>query len=303
MKMTGRIIRRSVCVAGGVWVASEAVEGLRVGGAGSERVLAVVLLAAVFIAVVMLVPLPLGRMLGRAVARNQRRMAEEPDWGSSDAEFFAPMRRHLVHVGLGMGLSAAVMTVAGPLGLWAGAELGAGLGLDVELGGGLKGLLSAALVVTAVETLLLLVLAVPVKRRRPGALRSLTGFLLCLAGLALAAAWLDGVAATGTRWLTLAVVAALFHLRFRLTLTLPVPGVASLILVSVNALVLWLIVWLTGLLAVDGFWPLVGTVALMWATEWPSRLASAAAEARTSAPQPPPDPFWPDHHLPQSPLY
>ncbi|MFE9137700.1 hypothetical protein [Streptomyces sp. NPDC007355] len=105
------------------------------------------------------------------------------------------------------------------------------------------------------------------------------------------------MAATGTRWPAPAVVAALFHLRFRLTL--PVPGVASLILVSVNALVLWL----TGLLAVDGFWPLLGTAALMWATEWPSRLASASAEARTSALQPPPAPFWPDHHLPRSPLY
>ncbi|MET9955074.1 hypothetical protein ABZ135_26485 [Streptomyces sp. NPDC006339] len=304
MKTAGRVLRRLVTVTGGVWVASEVVAGLRVGGAGAERAGTVVVLAAVFTAAVLLVPWPFTRTLGRAVVRNQRRMVEEPDWGSSDREFFAPMRRHFLHVGLGMVLSALVLMVVGPAGLWAGAELGARLGRDVALDGGLRTLLTAGLVVVAVDTVLLLVLAVPVKRRRPGALRALAGFVLCLAGLALAAAWLDGVAATGTRWLTLAVVAALFHLRFRLTLTLPVPGVASLILVSVNALVLWLIVWLTGLLHVDGFWPLVGTAALMWAAEWPSRLADAAAQARTAPPPPPPhDPFWPDHHLPQTPLY
>ncbi|MFF4583542.1 hypothetical protein ACFY15_35020 [Streptomyces sp. NPDC001373] len=268
-----------------------------------ERVGLVVGLAAVFTATVMLVPMPLERMLGRAMVRNQRRIAEEPDWDGSDWKFFAPLRRHFGHVGLGMVLSAVVLTVVGPAGLWAGVKLGALLGLDVELGGGLKALVTAGLVVSAVKTVLLLVLAVPVKRRRPGALRSLTGYLSCLAGLALAAVWLDGVEAPGTQWLTLAVVAALFHLRFRLTLTLPVPGVASLILVSVNALVLWLIVWLTGLLHIAGFWPLVATVALMWAVEWPSRLAEAAAESRANPPQPPHDPFWPEHHMPQAPLY
>ncbi|MFF5970068.1 hypothetical protein ACFY7C_00930 [Streptomyces sp. NPDC012769] len=303
MKTTGRVLRKLLSVTGGVWVASEVVDGLRVGGTGGERAGTVVVLAAVFTAVVMLVPWPLTRMLGRAVARNQRRMAEEPDWNSSDWEFFAPMRRHFLYVGLGMVLSAVVLTVVGPAGLWAGAELGAGLGLDVELGSGLKTLVTAGLVVAAVDTVLLLVLAVPLKRHRPGALRSLAGFLLCLTGLALAVAWLDDVEATGTRWLTLAVVAALFHMRFQLTLTLPVPGVASLILVSVNALSLWLIVWLTGLLHIDGFWPLVGTVAVMWAAEWPSRLANAAAQARANPPQPPHDPFWPDHHFPPTPLY
>ncbi|MEF9905834.1 hypothetical protein [Streptomyces sp. P9-A2] len=303
MKTTGRVIGKWGCAAVGVWVASEVVGQLRVGGTVGERVGSVVALAAVFTAVVTLVPMPLMRMLGRAVVRNQRRMGEEPDWGGSDWEFFAPLRRHAVLVGLGMVLSAVVLTVVGPAGLWAGVELGAGLGLDVEFGGGLKALVTAGLAVAAVETVLLLVLAVPVKRRRPGALRSLINCLLCLAGLALAVVWLDGVEATGTQWLTLAVVAALFHLRFSLTLTLPVPGVASLILVSVNALVLWLIVWLTGLLHVDGFWPLVGTVALMWAAEWPSRLAKAAAEARANPPQPPHDPFWPEHHIPQTPLY
>ena len=59
--------------------------------------------------------------------------------------------------------------------------------------GGLKVLVTAGLVVAAVQMMLLLVLAVPVKRHRPGALRSLSGFLLCWAGLALAAAWLGGV--------------------------------------------------------------------------------------------------------------
>ncbi|WMX48333.1 hypothetical protein RGF97_30960 [Streptomyces roseicoloratus] len=187
--------------------------------------------------------------------------------------------------------------------MWAGAELGAALGLDVRLDGGLKALVAAGLVVAAVETALRLVLAVPVKRRRAGALRSLSGLLLSGAGLVLAEVWLDGVRAADPRWLTLAVVAALFHLRFRLTLTLPVPGVASLVLVSANVLALWLVVWLTGLLHVDGFWPLAGTVALMWAAEWPSRLATAAAEARANPPLPPPDPFWAEQHMPRSPLY
>ncbi|MFD7976495.1 hypothetical protein [Streptomyces sp. NPDC059071] len=303
MKTTARIIGRLVCAAGGVWVASEVVGRLRIGGTAGERLGSVGVLATVFIAFVMLVPLPLTRLLGRAVTRNQRRMAEEPDWGGSDWEFFAPLRRHFVYVGLGMALAAVVLLVVGPAGLWAGTELGAALGLDVRLDGGLKAVVTAGLVVAAVETVLQLVLAVPVKRRRRGALRSLSGLLLAGAGLALAEVWLDGVQAADPRWLTLAVVAALFDVRFRFTLTLPVPGVASLVLVSLNVLALWLVVWLTGLLHVDGFWPLVGTVALMWAAEWPSRLANAAAEARANPPQPPHDPFWPDHSLPQSPLY
>jgi hypothetical protein len=303
MKTTGRVVRRVGCAAVGVWVASEVVDQLRVGGTVGERLGSVVVLAAAFTAVVIFVPMPMERMLGRAVARNHRRMAEEPDWDSSDWEVFAPLRRHFVHVALGMALAAVIPTVLGPAGLWAGVELGAKLGLNVELDGGLKVLVAAGLVVAAVETVPLLVLALPVKRRRPGALRSLTDYLLCLAGLTLAVVWLDGVEATGTQWLTLAVVAALFHQRFRLTLTLSVPGVASLIIVSVNALVLWLIVWITGLLHFDGVWPLVGTVALMWAAEWPSRLANAAARARAKPPQPSHDPFWPEHHMPQAPLY
>ncbi|MFI8962722.1 hypothetical protein ACIGO8_11430 [Streptomyces sp. NPDC053493] len=303
MKTTGRVIRRWVCVAGGVWAASEVLNQLRIGGSAGERAGAAAFVAAVFTAVVVLVPMPLQKLLGRAVARNQRRMADEPDWGSSDWEFFAPMRRHFFHVGVGMVLSLVVLTVLGPVGLWAGAELGARLGLDVELADGLRALVTVALVVAAVDTLLLLVLALPTKRGRAAALRSLLGYVLCSAGLALAVVWLDAVEVSDPRWLTLAVVGALFHLRFSLTLSLPVPGLASLVLVAVNALVLWLIAWFTGLLQVDGFWPLVGTVALMWAAEWPSRLAAAAAEARTNPPQPPHDPFWHEHHMPQSPLY
>ncbi|WP_143201205.1 phage holin family protein [Streptomyces uncialis] len=302
MKTTGRVARKWACAAIGVWVASEVVGPLQLGGTGTERAAAVVVVAVVFTAVVLLVPMPLGRMLRRAAVLNQRRMTEEPDRDTSDSKLFELMRRHFIYVGLGMALSTVVLTVAGPAALGAGVELGAELGLDAELGGGLKDLVTVGLVVAAVETVLLLVLALPVKRRRPEAMRSLAGYLLCLAGLALAALWLDGVEAAGTSWLTLAVVAALFHLRFALNLTVPVPGMASLVLVSANALVLWLIVWLTGLLHIDGFWPLVGTVALMWVAEWPSRLADAAAENRTSPP-PPPDPLWPDHHMPQSPLY
>ncbi|MGW5970136.1 hypothetical protein [Streptomyces sp. NPDC055186] len=303
MKTTGRVIRKSGCVAVGVWVASEVVGRLQVGGTVGERVGSVAVLAAVFTAVVTLVPMPLQRMLKRALVRNQQSMMEEPDRDSSEWEFFAPLRRHMALAGLGMVLSAVVLTVVGPAGLWAGVELGAALGSAVELGGGLKALVTAGLVVASVETVLGLVLAVPVKHHRPGALLSLAGYLLCGAGLALAVVWLDGVEATGTQWLSLAVVVALFQLRFLLTLTLPVPGVASLVHVSVDALALWFIVWLTGLLRVDGFWPLVGTVALMWAAEWPVRLAKAVAKARANPPQPPHDPFWPEHHIPQTPLY
>lgn len=50
---------------------------------------------------------------------------------------------------------------------------------------------------------------------------------------------------------------------------------------------LWLIVWLTGLLRIEGFWLLVGTVALMWMAEGPSHLAKTAAENRASPPPPP----------------
>ncbi|GAA0902905.1 hypothetical protein [Streptomyces thermoalcalitolerans] len=303
MKTTGRVVGELVCAAVGVWAASEVMVPLRIDGTAGERAESVALLAALFTAATMVVPLSVGWVLGRAVARNRRRMAQEPDWDASEWEFLAPLRRHFVYAGLFMALPVVILTVLGPLGVWAGVELGAGLGLDVELSGGLKVLVTTGLVVFAVQRVLLRVLAVPFKGRRSEALLSLSGFLLCWAGLALAAVWLDSVEATGPQWLALAVVAALFDLRFSLTLTLPVPGVASLILVSVNALVLWFIMWLTGLLHIDGFWPLIGTVALMWVAEWPSRLAKAAAEARANPPQPPHDPFWPEHHLPQTPLY
>ncbi|MFE0645969.1 hypothetical protein ACFW2Y_30835 [Streptomyces sp. NPDC058877] len=295
MNTTGRVIGHWACTAVGVWVASEVVLPLRVSGTGVERATAVVVIAAVLTAVVLLVPMPLSRMLGRAAERNLQRMTEEdPPWDASVWEFFAPVRRDLLYSALSMLLSTVVLVVAGPAALWAGVELSAGLGLDVGLGGGLKDLVTAGLSAAAVRTVLLLVLALPVKQRRPEALRSLAGYLSCLTGLAVAAVWLDGVEATGTPWLTLAVVAALFHLRFTPTLKLAVPGVASLILASVNALVLWLIVWLTGLLHIAGFWSLAGAVALMWAAEWPSRLA----KARTDPPLPSPDPFWPRDQMP-----
>lgn len=306
MKATGRVIVRWVCAGVGIWVAAEVVDRLRVapGAAVVERVLAVAVVAAVLTAVVILVPLPLQRLLGRAVAANQRRLAEEFDRGS-DMRFMALIGRQFGYVGLGLLLSMFVIVVVGPVGLWAGIELAAGLGLDVELGGGVKEIVAAALVVAAVERVLQLVLLVPVKGRTAAALRGLAGYLACLGGLALAVLWLDGVTAEAPYWMTLTVVVAVFELRPALALALPVPGIASLGLVSVNALVLWLITWLIGLVDITGFWPLAGTAALMWVTEWPVRLASAAAEARRNPPppQPPHDPFWPDNHMPHTPLY
>ncbi|MEU6978982.1 hypothetical protein [Streptomyces sp. NPDC046371] len=306
MKATGRVIGRWVCAGVGIWVAAEVVDRLRVAPAAAvvERMSAVAVVAAVLTAVVVLVPLPLRRLLGRVVAANQRRLAEEFDHGS-DARFMALIGRQFGYVGLGLLLSVFVTAVVGPVGLWAGIELAAGLGLDVELGGGAKEVVAAALVVAAVERVLLLVLVVPVKGRAAAALRALAGYLACLGGLALAVAWLDGVTADAPHWLTLAVVVAVFQLRPALTLTLPVPGIASLVLVCANALVLWLIAWLTGLVDITGFWPLAGAVALMWVTEWPIRLLSAVAEARRNPPTPlpPHDPFWPDSQMPHTPLY
>ncbi|MFB9434605.1 hypothetical protein [Streptomyces showdoensis] len=306
MKTTGRVIARWVCAGAGIWVAAEVVDRLRVAPdvAGLDRVVAVAVVAAVLTAAVALVPLPLQRWLGRAVAADQRRLAEEFDNGS-DARFLALIGRQFAFAGLGLLLSVFVIAVVGPVGLWAGIKGAAGLGFDVELGGGAREFVAAALVVAAVQRVLLLVLDIPVKRRTAAALRALAGYLACLGGLALAVLWLDGVTADTPQWTALTVVVAVFQLRPVLSLALPLPGVASFVLVTVNALVLGLIAWLTGLLDIAGFWPLAGTAALMWAAEWPVRLVSAVAEARRNrqSPQPPPDPFWPDSQMPHAPLY
>lgn len=306
MKTTGRVIGRWVCAGVGVWVAAEVVDRLRVApdAADVDRAMAMAVVAAVLTAVAVLVPMPLRRRLGRAVEADQRRLAKAVDNGS-DMRFMAWMGRQFAFVGLDLLLSVFVIAVVGPVGLWAGIKVASGLGLDVELGGGAREFVAAALVVAAVQRVLLLVLVVPVKRRTVAALCTLAGYLACLGGLALAVLWLDDVTADAPYWLTLTVVTAVFQVRPVLTLTLPVPGIASLVLVTVNALVLGLIAWLTGLVDIAGFWPLAGTAALMWVAEWPVRLVSAVVEARRN-PQPlhpPHDPFWPDNQMPHAPLY
>ncbi|MGW0395012.1 hypothetical protein ACWDYJ_29880 [Streptomyces sp. NPDC003042] len=196
-----------------------------------------------------------------------------------------------------------------PLALWAGVAISWAVGLPARLTG-LWPVFVSGLVVAAVATTVRIFFALFRSRTRRAGVNWLAAVALNAAGLALAALLLDGVrldAAPGWRQaLTLCVVACLFMMP-RLTLSLPVPGVASLVLVAYHCLLLWLLCDLLAVteprLHIDGFWQLAGAAGLMWAVEWPGRLA---ARQGGTAPQPAPvfpDPFPPDHMFPSGPLY
>ncbi|MET9801748.1 hypothetical protein [Streptomyces sp. NPDC006368] len=301
--------RRFAGTAAGVWVAALLVVGFRLDGPADRQLAAVALVAAFTGAAVLIVPWPVGHLLGRALRRNQRRMAQEPDFAASDWEFFAPMRRHMVLVALHMLVGLVTFAVVSPVALWAAVRVCRAAGLSAELTGLWPVVVSGVLVI-AVATVTRLLFALLRKRSRGAAVRGLFAVALNAGGLALAVALLDGVRLDGPgRWqaLTLTALSCLFQLRLRLTLTLPVPGVASLLLVAANAVALWLICQATTLmelrLHIDGLWPLMGTAALMWVMEWPARLADRHAENAHRPPPVPYDPFPPDHMFPTGPLY
>ncbi|GAA4933528.1 hypothetical protein ACFPM3_04585 [Streptomyces coeruleoprunus] len=301
--------RRFAATALGVWVACLLVVDFRLTGSAARQPAAVALTAAVATAVVLVVTWPAGRLLRKAAVKAQRGMAREPDWNASEWEFFAPMRRYMVIMTLSILLQLVADTVVFLLGLWAGVRLSAEAGLPVELSGQAPTVV-AGVVAGAVASAALAVFGLFLKRSAAAARGALAGVVLGVAGVALAAWLLDGVrlgaAPLWQQVLLLVAVVCVMRLAPRFTLTLPVPGLASLVLVSIRALVLWAVLqavpFMEPRLYVDGFWPLVGVAAFVWVVEWPTRLAEARGEAATRQPEPI-DPFPPGHMFPQGPYY
>ncbi|WP_405435114.1 hypothetical protein OG373_40720 [Streptomyces avidinii] len=312
---TGRgaaAVLRLASVAAGVAVAALLVVDFRLTGSAGRQILVVALTAALVSAGIWAASSLTALLMRPSLRRARGLLAEEPDLWGSDREFFAPMRR-LMFLGVVQTLvNLLVLLTVYPLGLWAGVRICAAAGLPARLSGlwpvFVSGLLVAVVATTAGTFLGLF------RRRRAGraaAARSLAAVLLNAAGLALAVLVLDGVrldAAPGWRQaLALCAVASLFMLP-RITLSLPVPGIASIVLVAYHCLVLWLtcaaFAFVEPRLHADGFRQLAGAAAIMWAAEWPARLADRRAQGAAAQPAPLlPDPFPPDHGFPSGPLY
>lgn len=177
-----------------------------------------------------------------------------------------------------------VLLTVYPLALWAGVRICGAAGLSAHLPGPWPVFVSG-LLVAAVAGTVGTFFALFRRRTRHAAARSLAAVLLNAAGLALATLVLNGVRldpAPGWRQaLALGAVASLFMLP-RITLSLPVPGIASIVLVAYHCLVLWLIcaafACVDPRLHAEGFWQLAGAAAIMWAVEWPARLAVRRAQ-------------------------
>ncbi|MFI1067627.1 hypothetical protein [Streptomyces spororaveus] len=303
-------VLRTASVAAGVAAAALLVVDFRLTGPAGRQVLAVALTAAFVSTCAGAASGLTDRLMRSAVRRARRLLAQEPDPWGPDREFFAPVRRLMLLGALQTLAGVLVLLTVYPLALWAGVRICGAAGLPARLTGTwpvfVSGLLVAAVATTASTFLALF-------RRRTGraAARSLAAVLLNAAALALASLVLDGIRldpAPGWRQaLALCAAAALFMLP-RITLSLPVPGIASIVLVAYHCLLLWLICAAFACadprLHADGFWPLAGAAALMWAAEWPARLAAGRARGAAARPAPAlPDPFPPDHGFPSGPLY
>ncbi|MCX4960315.1 hypothetical protein [Streptomyces virginiae] len=301
---------RLASVAAGVAVAALLVADFRLTGSAGQQVLAVALMAT-FVSAGMWATSSLTALLMRPSLRQARELlAEEPDLRGSDREFFAPVRRLMFLGVLRTLVDLLVLPTVYPLALWAGVRICGAAGLSAHLAG-LWPVVVSGLLVAAVAGTVGTFFALFRRRTSHAAARSLAAVLLNAAGLALAALVLDGVrldSAPGWRQaLALCAVASLFMLP-RITLSLPVPGIASIVLVAFHCLVLWLIcaafAFVDPQLHAEGFWPLAGAAAIMWAAEWPARLAVRRAQGAAAQPAPVlPDPFPPDHGFPSGPLY
>ncbi|WP_369476314.1 hypothetical protein [Streptomyces sp. BF23-19] len=301
---------RLASVAAGVAVAALLVADFRLTGSAGQQVLAVALMA-IFVSAGIWAVSRLTALLMRPSLRQARELlAEEPDLRGSDREFFAPVRRLMFLGVLRTLVDLLVLPTVYPLALWAGVRICGAAGLSAHLAG-LWPVVVSGLLVAAVAGTVGTFFALFRRRTSHAAARSLAAVLLNAAGLALAALVLDGVrldSAPGWRQaLALCAVASLFVLP-RITLSLPVPGIASIVLVAYHCLVLWLIcaafAFVDPQLHAEGFWPLAGAAAIMWAAEWPARLAARRAQGATAQPAPVlPDPFPPDHGFPSGPLY
>ncbi|MET9324122.1 hypothetical protein ABZX75_28725 [Streptomyces sp. NPDC003038] len=297
-------------MAAGVVVAALFVVDFRLTGEPGRQALMVALTAVLIATAVSMTSLLVVRLTRPSVRGVQRLLGEEPDLGASDEEFFAPVRR-LFLIGV-LTTLVSVLTVVAlyPLALWAGVRICAAVGLPAQLTGLWPVFVSGLVVATVAKTAQIFFALFRGRTRRRAAVRWLAAVVLNAAGLALAVLLLDGVrleaAPAWRQSVTLCAVVCLFMLP-RVTLSLPVPGAASLVLVAYHCLILWLICQVLPLteprLSIEGFWQLAGAAAIMWAVEWPARLATRHAQAATQPPPALPDPFPPDHMFPSGPLY
>ncbi|MFD4939381.1 hypothetical protein [Streptomyces virginiae] len=301
---------RLASVAAGVAVAALLVADFRLTGSAGRQLVAVALMATVVSAGTWAAARLTALLMRPSLRRARELLAQEPDLWGSDREFFAPVRR-LMFLGVVRALvDLLVLLTVYPLALWAGVRICGAAGLSAHLPGPWPVFVSG-LLVAAVAGTVGTFFALFRRRTRHAAARSLGAVLLNAAGLALATLVLNGVRldpAPGWRQaLALGAVASLFMLP-RITLSLPVPGIASIVLVAYHCLVLWLIcaafACVDPRLHAEGFWQLAGAAAIMWAVEWPARLAVRRAQGAAARPAPVlPDPFPPDHGFPSGPLY
>lgn len=305
-----RLMLRLASVAAGVAVAALLVVDFRLTGSAGRQVVVVALIAAFVSAGVWAASSLTALSMRPSLRRARGLLEEEPDLWGSDREFFAPVRRLMFLGVLQTLVNLLILLTVYPLALWAGVRICGAAGLSARLTG-LWPVFVSGLLVAAVATTAGPFFALFRRRTSRAAAHSLAAVLLNAAGLALASLVLDGVrldSAPGWRQaLALCAVASLFMLP-RITLSLPVPGIASIVLVAYHCLVLWLIcaafAFVDPRLHADGFWQLAGAAAIMWAAEWPARLAVARAQGAAAQPAPVlPDPFPPDHGFPSGPLY
>lgn len=303
------VLLRLASVAAGVVVAALLVVDFRLTGPASRQIPAVALMAAFISAAVWATTSLTALLMRPSLRRAQGLLAEEADLWGSDREFFAPVRRLMLLGALQTLVNLLIWLTVYPLALWASVLTCGAVGLPARLTGLWPAFVSG-LLVAAVATTARTFLALFRRRTSRAAARSLAAVLLNAAGLALASLVLDGVrldSAPGWRQaLALCAVACLFMLP-RITLSLPVPGIASIVLVGYHCLVLWLIcaafAFVDPRLHADGFWQLAGAAAIMWAAEWPARLAVGRVQGADQPAPVLPDPFPPDHGFPSGPLY